>query len=918
MNFFNSLTSAVVNAGQAALSSSNSVPSLPQYSVTDAISSYVSPIWTLHDGVKKDDQSLVSIFSFESTSTSQNRALLPLARNALRKLRALRHPNILKFLDGTETDTSIWIVTEHVHSLAVALQENQVAEESKLFGLLHISTALAFLNKDGASVHGNLRPQSVWITQGSEWKLGGMEMCTRVDDDAGVLWSTSGALMPDANAFASPEVKKSGWAILKENDPSALDAYHLYLFLYTVFNGPLPPNFSSTPLPQTRGSIPATLFPSYRRLANPLPRARLKTPIFLELGLAPETSTSGGWWPSNRLVKLSSALESFSLASESEKSSLVRLLREAAGNLNQPLPDEFLKYKVLPSLVRAFEFGGAGPQLLPLILMLAKELPEKEYNGTVMQPLIRMFATPDRAMRMVLLEGLDKFADKLTSKDVVEKIWPHLLTGFGDLVPVIREATVKSILLIAPKLSDRILNNDLLRHLAKTQTDAEPGIRTNTCILLGRLAKFLQLSTARKVLVPAFARALRDPFVHARIAGLMALMATVECYEKEDLAGKVIPAMSICLVDREKAVRDQGYKAIDMFIKKCEALSANMPDTAVIETGPPSAAVQAVSLNQPGLALNAAGAAGALAGWAFASVSKKLSAAELQAPIDRANPISSPSSPQPPNVPVLNGNGFNGARPNHVHHLEAPNLQRSASESSSIPGGFELSEEDEREDWGGDLMDVNDDEGDWDEFASGQASPPRVDPFAARLAATKTKGTPVRKGGALKLGGVTKSSALRVPMDMDAADSWDIDSTPSFATPPANLRPAAPKPKPIPTPVVAISRSSPAPTPLSPPRPTPIVRSPRPSAPPAPPTPLPAPVARPPPPRASTPVETQPPPPKTYTQQIRIVTPPPIPRSPSPVRVATPEEKAPLSKEERLAAAREERRARMARAKNGT
>lgn len=54
------------------------------------------------------------------------------------------------------------------------------------------------------------------------------------------------------------------------------------------------------------------------------------------------------------------------------------------------------------------------------------------------------------------------------------------------------------------------------------------------------------------MLVPAFARALRDPFVHARIAGLMALMATADCYEKEDLAGKVIPAMSICLVDRER------------------------------------------------------------------------------------------------------------------------------------------------------------------------------------------------------------------------------------------------------------------------------------------------------------------------------------------------------------------------------
>jgi SCY1-like protein 1 len=53
-------------------------------------------------------------------------------------------------------------------------------------------------------------------------------------------------------------------------------------------------------------------------------------------------------------------------------------------------------------------------------------------------------------------------------------------------------------------------------------------------------------------LIPAFSRALKDPFVHARVAGLMALMATVECYDVEDLAGKVVPAMSFSLVDKEK------------------------------------------------------------------------------------------------------------------------------------------------------------------------------------------------------------------------------------------------------------------------------------------------------------------------------------------------------------------------------
>lgn len=96
------------------------------------------------------------------------------------------------------------------------------------------------------------------------------------------------------------------------------------------------------------------------------------------------------------------------------------------------------------------------------------------------------------------------------------------------------------------------MNNDLLRHLAKMQSDPEPSIRTNTCILLGRLGPNLGYNTKRKVLVPAFSRALKDPFVHARVAGLMAFMATIDCYEEEELATKVLPSVSPSIVDKEK------------------------------------------------------------------------------------------------------------------------------------------------------------------------------------------------------------------------------------------------------------------------------------------------------------------------------------------------------------------------------
>lgn len=50
---------------------------------------------------------------------------------------------------------------------------------------------------------------------------------------------------------------------------------------------------------------------------------------------------------------------------------------------------------------------------------------------------------------------------------------------------------MKSVLTIVPKLSDRVVNGELLRHLAKTANDEQPGIRTNTTICLGKIARNL-------------------------------------------------------------------------------------------------------------------------------------------------------------------------------------------------------------------------------------------------------------------------------------------------------------------------------------------------------------------------------------------------------------------------------------------
>lgn len=60
------------------------------------------------------------------------------------------------------------------------------------------------------------------------------------------------------------------------------------------------------------------------------------------------------------------------------------------------------------------------------------------------------------------------------------------------------------------------------------------------------------IQTRSKVLIAAFTRSIRDPFTHARAAGLLAFAATIDYFTEEDCAGKILPAICPALLDKEK------------------------------------------------------------------------------------------------------------------------------------------------------------------------------------------------------------------------------------------------------------------------------------------------------------------------------------------------------------------------------
>jgi SCY1-like protein 1 len=186
----------------------------------------------------------------------------------------------------------------------------------------------------------------------------------------------------------------------------------------------------------------------------------------------------------------------------------------------------------------------------------------------VLPTVIKLFASSDRAIRVGLLQHIESFGGGLSTQVVDEQVFPHVATGFADTSAFLRELTLKSMLVIAPKLSQRTLTGSLLKHLSKLQVDEEPAIRTNTTILLGNIASHLNEATRKRVLINAFTvRALRDGFAPARGAGIMALMATTEYYDATEIATRILPHLVVLTVDSDSDVRTKAFQATEVFLQ---------------------------------------------------------------------------------------------------------------------------------------------------------------------------------------------------------------------------------------------------------------------------------------------------------------------------------------------------------------
>lgn len=397
----------------------------------------------------------------------------------------------------------------------------------------------------------------MFVNESGEWVLGGLELLT-IYDQADTFISKYGMLVPTSKKYCSPEVAHTGWGTVKGVPVHAVDSWQVGVLIYEAFNGLL-----SDPRTEmkTRGKVPANMWSAQKSLANANPKQRLTSERFL--------SSQAMRSP---LVDLSSQLHGLSIQEEMVFSHFLDTLKDT----EDKFPRAYLHAKVLPELISCLDHGKGGTRTLTCIIQISKDMAPEAYKTKVLPVILKMFGSNDRAVRMELLQGLPEYIEYLDKRVVSDKIYPALSTGFTDTEPAIREQTVKSVLSIGPKLYDRQLNGDLLRQLAKTQNDAQQEIRANTTILLGKIAPLFNQNTRVTVLVTAFNRALKDPFVPSRLAALMALASTAEYFGPQETCGKILGTVAPALIDKDKTVRTEATKTMSIFMNKVQEHISSM------------------------------------------------------------------------------------------------------------------------------------------------------------------------------------------------------------------------------------------------------------------------------------------------------------------------------------------------------
>lgn len=200
--------------------------------------------------------------------------------------------------------------------------------------------------------------------------------------------------------------------------------------------------------------------------------------------------------------------------------------------------------------------------ILQPLFYVAEHFLDDKFAAELSGIIALLFGVNDRGVRGSLLQKASLFANNMDKNTLNQSVFEPMCSGFSDSSAALRELTLKATLVLVPHLTQPNLEK-LSRYLVRLQSDPEASIRTNTVIFFSKLAPYLTDTTRQKLLLPAFTRALRDPFKPCRMAALQSTLKAKEYFDPRGVATSVLPVVTPQLLDPAKDVRKEAFAAVD-------------------------------------------------------------------------------------------------------------------------------------------------------------------------------------------------------------------------------------------------------------------------------------------------------------------------------------------------------------------
>lgn len=521
------------------------------YTIKDLI--WKNLVWELHDGINPKDNSPVSIFIFNG-DTNQYKDL---AQTAFSHAKLVKFPGIVTTIDFFEFGTKYYIVTEPVKPLSTIIR--LVDKNIKVFGIHSIATSLEFLNSKCNLVHGNVTIDSIFISNDGNWKLFGFELINRVGEMA------KNAVSYGRNLVDLPEELVNS-QLCNYQSSAQTDSFLMGKFIQEYVS-----DWNSTA----------------KRLTGKF-GSRITIEEFL--------MKNDNLFSTNAIIRFNDDLNGIKVLRNEDKLGFFKY--NLADYLEDPsiYPEGLISYKLLPELVNQYtlltnfkptvnttaEETAQNQEILSIvlnfILKISSSLSTEEFTSKIIPIIKTSFNSNDRSIRLILLNNLAVYKDQLSNNDI-QLIFPRLITGIQDSNFIIRELTLTSINSIVDSLSDKAINQDLLKVLAKCQNDPKPSIRTNTIILIIKISLKIYKNSRNNVVITALNKALKDSFTPCKMASLKGFESLNNEFSLDEVCTKILGILAAALMDhKSQKVRLESRRLFNLYLDKVETQAQTLGD----------------------------------------------------------------------------------------------------------------------------------------------------------------------------------------------------------------------------------------------------------------------------------------------------------------------------------------------------